>query len=313
MLSRTASNLYWLARCIERAENVARLLEVADRMAILPRQGADDQNEWHSVLVASGNADAFYGKHEEATRETVIEHLAMDAENPSSIRSCLATARTNARAVRTALTADMWGTLNDAWLDLVGSKRSLVNRGELSTFLDWVKDRSSLLIGEAVSGMLRSEAYYFLRLGTHIERADCTARILDVKYHILLPETQAVGGGADYYQWTALLRSFSASRSYYWTYKDTIKPWLIAEFLILREEMPRSLVWSHRQIDELLGLLAGMHGYRAECHRLAGQNYSRLRYATIDDVFQGGLHEFLTDFIARNNRLSDEIAACYLN
>jgi uncharacterized alpha-E superfamily protein len=313
MLSRTAANLYWLGRYMERAENTARMLEVADRVSLLTASDDAEKNEWHSVLMSTGSADAFYERHEEAGREAVIDFLAMDQDNPSSIRSCMATARTNARAVRTSLSADTWEALNGSWLELAGAKRNLLLRGELRPFVDWIKERATLFSGNANSNIMRTEGFFFYRLGTFIERADSTARVLDVKYHILLPEGERVGGGLDYYQWTALLRSFSASRSYYFLYKDAMKPWLVAEFLILRDEMPRSLIYCLAKADTQLARLANLHGQRRECHRLAGQLLSHLRYATIDDIFQGGLHEFLTDFIRRNNRLSEQIAECYLN
>ena len=323
MLSRTAANLYWLARYMERAENLARMLDVAERTSLMPNGAVTGRetragegagyNEWHSVLTASGNAEGYYETHDEASREQVIHYLALDKSNPSSIRSCIETARNNARGVRTAITADLWESLNQTWLDMIATKREEFRRGELQTFLDWVKERTLLFSGGATSTLLRGEGYWFLRLGTFVERADNTARILDVKYHIILPDNQEVGGVADYYQWTALLRSFSASRSYYRIYRDALTPWHIAEFMILSAEMPRSLTACLEATHGLLEQLADLHGRHSECHRLAGQLYSRLRYARIDDIFEQGLHEFLTGFIAHNDRVSDEIAVSYLS
>jgi uncharacterized alpha-E superfamily protein len=313
MLSRTAANLYWLARYMERAENLARMLDVAERTSLMPGAVDADYNEWHSVLNASGNAAGYYATHDEPTRDQVVHYLALDKSNPSSIRSCIDTARNNARAVRTALTADLWESLNQTWLDMLAIKREEFRRGELQTFLEWVKERTLLFSGGATSTLLRGEGYWFLRLGTFVERADSSARILDVKYHILLPDDQEVGGAVDYYQWTALLRSFSASRSYYHSYRDALTPWHIAEFMILSAEMPRSLTACLAETHGLLEQLAELHGRHSECHRLAGQLYSRLRYARIDDIFEHGLHEFLTGFITQNTRVSDEIAVAYLS
>jgi uncharacterized alpha-E superfamily protein len=319
MLSRTAANLYWLARYMERAENLARMLDVAERTSLMPggalADGVSDSdyNEWHSVLTASGNATGFFASHDEPTREQVIHYLALDKSNPSSIRSCIETARNNARAVRTALTADLWESLNQTWLDLIATKREEFRRGELQTFLDWVKERTLLFSGGATSTLLRGEGYRFLRLGTFVERADSSARILDVKYHILLPDDQHVGGAVDYYQWTALLRSFSASRSFYHSYRSALTAGNIAEFMILSQEMPRSLTACLAETHGLLEHLADLHGRHLECHRLAGRLYSKLRYARIDDIFEQGLHEFLTGFIAQNTRVSDEIAVAYLS
>lgn len=166
--------------------------------------------------------------------------------------------------------------------------------------------------GSLAGTMIRDEAYHFTRLGTFVERADNTARILDVKYHILLPDMAEVGGGVDYYQWTTILRAVSALGGYHWVYSENPRPWNIAEFLILREEMPRSLITCLREITTTLEILAEAHGRRHPCHRQAGRLYSSLKFAVAEDVFQQGLHEFLTDFISRNNRLGNEIERNYL-
>jgi uncharacterized alpha-E superfamily protein len=323
MLSRTAANLYWLARYMERAENLARMLDVAERTSLMPSSAKADvensaevrssYNEWQSVLTSSGSAEGYFAGHDEVTRDQVVHYLVLDKSNPSSIRSCIETARNNARAVRTALTADLWESLNQTWLDMIATKRDEFRRGELQTFLDWVKERTLLFSGGATSTLLRGEGYWFLRLGTFMERADSTARILDVKYHIILPDDHEIGGVADYYQWTALLRSFSASRSYYHIYRDALTPWHIAEYMILSQMMPRSLTACLGEMHGILEQLADLHGRHGECHRLAGQLYSRLRYARIDDIFEQGLHEFLTGFIAQNTAVGDEIAVSYLS
>ena len=169
-----------------------------------------------------------------------------------------------------------------------------------------------LFRGGTYGTMLRSEAYDFVRLGSFIERADNTARILDVKYHILLPEAAPVGGSVDFFHWSALLRSVAAYRSYHRLYRDAPSPRNVAEFLILKPEMPRSLISCLTEVEVHLENLARLHGRRAECHRMAGAIQSQLRYGRIDDVFQTGLHEFLTDFISRSNTLGSEISQCYL-
>lgn len=226
---------------------------------------------------------------------------------------CLETARRNARAVRTALTADMWDSLNEMWRSARDATRSEVSFEQLPPFLDWVRERSQLFEGAYASTMLRNDAYYFTRLGTFIERADNTARILDVKYHVLLPQDEDVGGALDHYQWQTILRSVSALRSYHWVYHQRLKPWLVAELLILRPEMPRSLLACYEEIIGQLDLLANAYaGNRGECHRIAGEMHARLRYARIRDVFQSGLHEFLTDFIDRSIILGQEINNYYL-
>ncbi len=312
MLSRTAENLYWLARYVERAENMARLLDVAGRMTGLALESEFNATEWHSAIVASGCADAFFERHERATPAEVIHYLVRDPENPSSIRACLDAARRNARAVRVALTSDMWEAINTTWIEMGTFDEDALAVERIRPFLDWVKERSQLFGGAANTTMLRNDAYCFVRLGTSAERADNTARILDVKYHVLLPEHATVGGTIDYYQWAAILRSISALRAYHWIYRDRVQPWLVAELLILRPEMPRSLASCLGEITRTLEFLADAYGERGESDRLAGQIYSRLRFGRIKQVFDSGLHEFLDGFIAENAALGDEIAKQYL-
>jgi uncharacterized alpha-E superfamily protein len=312
MLSRTADSLYWLARYMERVENTARLLDVGMRMASLSMQAGADAGEWHSTLVALGCDKSFYAKHKNPTAAAVIDHLARDPDNPSSILSCIETARRNSRAIRTALTVDMWDAVNSTWLDVRRLREDDFAPENIRKLLDWVKERSQLFGGAVSNTMLRNDAYWFVRLGTFLERADNTARIIDVKYHVLLPDFETIGGGFDYYHWTAILRSVSALRAYHSVYRERLKPWRVAELLILRPEMPRSLWTCFDEITAHLELLAQAYGARGECHRLAGQMHANLKFSTIEQVFQGGLHEFLTEFIDTNVVLGDEIARHYL-
>ena len=313
MLSRTADSLYWLARYVERTENVARIVQVGHRMASMARSLGSAGNEWLPTLIATGCEPGFFAKYDEATASAVIDYLVRDSDNPSSIATCIDTARGNARGVRTALTVDMWDALNDTWQRFRDNVGAALSNDRLPDFLEWVKERSLLFNGAYSSTMLRNDAYYFTRLGTSIERADNTARILDVKYHMLLPHHEGVGGALDYYQWQAILRSVSALRSYHWIYHDRLKPWLVAELLMLRPEMPRSLLSCYDQITRQLDLLAQAYGgKRGECHRLAGDMHAKLRYGRIQDIFQSGLHEFLTEFIDRSILLGSEISALYL-
>jgi uncharacterized alpha-E superfamily protein len=312
MLSRTADSLFWLARYIERAENVARLLDVGLRMASLSSDPETDTSEWHSTLAAAGCEETFYAKHKEPTAARVIAHLVQDEENPSSILSCLATVRQNARAVRTALTQDMWEGVNSTWIEARALDEKNFSIEQIRPLLEWVKERSQRFGGAVVNTMLRSDAYWFVRLGTFVERADNTARILDVKYHVLLPRTETVGGMLDYYQWTAILRSVSALRAYHWIYRDRLQPWHVAELLILRPEMPRSLVSALGEIVRYLDRIGEAYGHRGECHRLAGEMHAQLRYGKVERIFQGGLHEFLTEFIDSSLVLGSEIRRQYL-
>lgn len=320
MLSRTADNLFWLARYMERADNVARLLQVAERMSNIGPSGSGAQlpegvagSEWRSAIIAAGCEDMFFEKYAEATAENVADYLVRDADNPSSILSCLATARHNARSVRTALTADMWDAINSTWLQLRELPLDVTSPERLGRLLDWTKERTELFHGAYANTMLRTEGFQFTRLGHFLERADNTARILDVKYYVLLPSTEAVGGVLDYYQWTALLRVVSALRAYHVVYPGRIVPWNVAELMILRRELPRSLLFCYDQIETALVQIAQEYGEpTGEAHRMAGALHANLRYGRMSDIFQTGLHEFLTDIIEQTTQLGEQITRQYL-
>jgi uncharacterized alpha-E superfamily protein len=311
VLSRTAETLYWLARYVERAENIARLLDVALRMSGVPFDPGTGSSEWRSTIIAAGCEQSFFARYQTATAETVIQHLVRDVDNPSSILSSLATARRNSRAVRTALTVDMWEAINGTWLAARAFGDEAFRVSDIGRFLDWVKERSTLFSGAVLGTMLQTDAFWWTRLGTYIERADATARILDVKYNVLLPRHEPVGGTLDHYQWAAILTSVSSRRAYQWLYHDRIKPWLVAELLILRPEMPRSLITCVREINYYLDVVGGAYDNRRDCHELAGQILRHLNRAKVEQIFQNGLHEFLTEFIDRNVELGDKISKQY--
>jgi uncharacterized alpha-E superfamily protein len=282
-------------------------------MASLTRSLGNSSNEWHSTLLAAGCADAYAASRGEVAAEEVVDFLVRAPENPSSILSCLETARSNARGVRTALTADMWETLNEMWMELRAFDLSPENGERMLDFLDWVKDRSLLFQGSYANTMLRNDAFFFTQLGTFLERADSTARILDVKYHVLLPRNEGVGGPLDHGHWESILRALSALRAYHWVYHEPLAPWRIADLLILRPEMPRSLVACFGQVVGYLDRLAECQGgRRGECHRRAGEIHARLRFGRIDEIFQSGLHDFLTRFIDDGARLGRDIGELYL-
>ncbi|MDH3242065.1 MAG: alpha-E domain-containing protein [Alphaproteobacteria bacterium] len=312
VLSRSADHLYWMSRQVERAENTARILDVSNRMALLPASGEGETggNEWDAVLQILGSAELFHARFPTPTRQAVVGFMTLDADNPSSIYSTIRAARENARAERVAMTTEMWEALNSTWLELSSlTPARLASRGHRN-FFDWIKERSHVFRGAAVATMMRDERFHFFRLGTFLERADNTARILDVKYHVLLPDEVEVGSALDYMQWGALLRSVSAYRNYHHTYKETITPVHVAEMLIFNIAFPRSLHACINEALELLGEIGGPLG--EEAMRMAGELHARLHYGRIADVFAQGLHEFLIDFIARNNALSDEIQSSYL-
>ncbi|MDQ0393997.1 alpha-E domain-containing protein [Labrys monachus] len=312
MLSRTADNLFWLARYVERAEYLARILDAAYRLSSLPASYGGVTTEWESAVETAGCGPAFSACYDEANERTVMEFLAFSPANPSSIRNCFELARSNARGIRTALTTEMWSTINDAWLQLKNYDPSRMSREEVSRFLEWVKGVSLMFDGSAYRTMLRNDAYAFARIGLFLERADNTARILDVKYHVLLPPSESVGGSLDYFQWTAILRAVSALTAYHWVYKESLKPWLVADLLTLNLQMPRSLASCYENVSHHLDELAQVYGRQGPSQRLARVTQSRLRNLSIEEVFQSGLHDFVTDFITDNNNLSAAIAEQYL-
>ena len=312
MLARTADNLFWLSRYVERAESLARILDVALRLATLPSAYAGSSNEWESAIDTAACSQAFYAAYPIANEKNVTEFIIAGETNPSSIRRCIENARHNARAVRTAITTEVWEILNDAWNQLQRIKLKNMNGQELTRFLSFVKEVSLRFDGTAYRTMLRTDHYWFQRLGMFIERSDNTARLLDVKYHVLLPEQEPVGGGLDYFQWSALLRSLSAFNSYHLIYREGIKPWLVADFLILRSEQPRSLISTYKNLNEVLDLLSERYGRQGPSQRLVRSTFADLQNVDTDRLFQQGLHEFLVAFLGENNRLGMAISEQYL-
>jgi uncharacterized alpha-E superfamily protein len=314
MLCRTANELFWMARHIERAENIARMLDVTYRMSLLPYEfvepGLAWAEPWAVPLVTSGLATLYYQRFPELSAENVLRLMILDRDNPSSIYCCLRAARESARSVRGAITSEMYEDLNSAWLEMRWFDYAAVEAKGVSEFLDWVKMRSHLFRGVTFGTMLRDEAYHFIRLGTHLERADNTARILDVKYHTLLPSAADVGGAVDYYQWGALLRSVSGFESYRKIYSDVITPRRVAELLILRQDMPRSLHACMNFIHETLELLCDESS--REIERASGELHAKLHYGKTDDIIRFGLHEYLMDFLERISKLGDEISRHFL-
>jgi len=233
-----------------------------------------------------------------------------DSTNPSSVYCCLRAARESARSVRGAITSEMYEDLNSAWFEMRGYDYGRIDNGGVSDFLDWVKMRSHLFRGVTFGTMLRDEAYHFIRLGTHLERADNTARILDTKYHILLPSAEDVGGAVDYYQWQSLLTSVSSFESYRKIYSDVITPRRVAELLVLRDDMPRSLHSCMNFIFDTLEILCDEHSL--ELTRQAGELHARLHYGRTDDIIHFGLHEYLIDFVERITALGNDVSRVFL-
>lgn len=312
MLSRSASNLYWMGRYLERADFLCRLIEATIRLASLPASHGGAQAAWESAMQSAGVGGELDERNVPVDEANVGYFLTLDPENPSSIRRCLEAARNNGRAVRTSLTLETWEAVNDAWHEVQRFGTSMPDSPTLVRLVDSIRDCLLMFDGAAHRTQLREATYWFLRLGTTVERADNTARLLDVKYHLLLPRTEPVGGSLDYFQWTTLLRTVSALTAYRWVYRESVKPWLVADLLIFHRAMPRSLIACLEDAVWLLDQLAASRGRRGPANRYATAALRRLSASNIDTLFQGGLHEFLQSFLNDNNQLGDAIAEQYL-
>ncbi len=306
MLSRTAEHLYWMSRYFERAANMARVLETCCRISLLPPVLRYGNSEWSAALNIVGAHAAYNEKYKLLSPEGVVAFLAFDFENPSSLRCSLWQARENAKSVRAFLPSPFWELLNTAWLEVKHTKSHQdIFQGDIFRFFEWAKERAQLFRGIAYDTLLHDESFDFVRLGIFTECADNTARILDVKYHVLLPDIKEVGGAIDYYQWSALLQSVGALDAYYQIFPQNILPWKVAELLIFRAEMPRSLRASIDQISKILERLSLHH--RRESSRIAGKIAATLQYGDINEIFQTGLHEFLSVFLTRVTELGHAI------
>ncbi len=311
MLGRTAQNLFWLSRYIERAENMARMFEVGYRMSLTSRREGGASEHLVSMMQAAEVDEGFEAKYAIADVRSVADYMIFDEANPSSVKSCLLAARTNARSVRTALTTEMWESINAAWLEFAPIRPRDISGAKLQELLFWIKQVSHRYRGALLSTFLRDEGYAFSQIGNFVERADNTARILDMKYYVLLPRATMVGGEVDIAQWTMILRAASAHRSYRHVYHDRYKAWNIADYLILRPEMPRSLVFCVDWINRTVDMLEETYGTRTRGHDAVDAVAALLEGTTVDRIFENGLHEFLTEFINRNNQITDALAESY--
>jgi uncharacterized alpha-E superfamily protein len=309
MLGKTAGGLFWMFRYLERSENTARLVEAGFRIALTRSAAAED--EWMSVIQTAGVSKAFLAKHDAADAQSVIDFLLRDKTNPSSVISVIEAARNNARLVRTALTREVWEATNESWLALKDALARQVRERDLPETLALIRQQSALVRAALHGTMLRNDVYDFARIGTFLERADNTARILDVKYYVLLPSVMFVGSSLDNVQWETILRSVSAQRAYRWLNAGDINPRGIAEFLIQDRRLPRSLAFCYTKIVDNLGYLADDYGERLPCHDTAEGLLKRLRSNSVEAIFDKGLHEFLEDFIRDNNRLGIQIEQDY--
>jgi uncharacterized alpha-E superfamily protein len=311
MLSRTADHLFWMARYTERAENTARMLDVALQTSMLPQSAEESEQAWRAMLRISELEAVFDEKYPKFEAAKVLDFMVREPSNPSSIAACLTGARENARAVRGKLTTEVWETQNATWLMMRARLEPGVLETDPSEFFEWVKFRSHLSRGVTLGTMLKDESTYFLSLGTFLERADNTARILDVKYlGARSVEQSAAMAQRDFYYWAALLRSVSGFEIYRKVYRDVITPGRVAELLMLRADMPRSLAACMEEV--VANLKAVRNDVSADTERLANKLNAELQFARIEDILDAGLHDTLTAFLERIFELGNLVSRDFL-
>ena len=308
MLGKTAGGLFWMFRYLERSENTARLIETGFRIA-LTHPG--DGDEWASVLQTAAVKDAYDTEYDTIEQSQVIDFLLRGKSNPSSVLKCISLARQNARLVRTALTREVWEAVNETYIVLKARLARPVPDRQLPEVLAEIRQHSAYVVGALHGSMLRNDVFDFARLGTFLERADNTARILDVKYYVLLPLVGQVGSSLDNVQWETILRSVSGVRAFGWLHQGNVTPMKIADFLIFDPRMPRGLRYSMSKIRSNLDMLENSYTDRHPCHETAQRLDRTLQSGRIEDVFEDGLHEFLTGFLADIGRLGREIETDY--
>ena len=311
MLSRVAAHLYWMSRYLERAENMARILDVTQSLAMLDRS-ADSGGAMTPIVITEAQAE-FAATNLPATYENVVAFLAWDRQHPSSIRNCIESTRENARAVRGSITSEMWENINDTWIAFQEKSRNINPLMTGNEFFEWVKERSHLFRGITFATARRDQPYHFVRLGTFIERADNTARILNVKYADEAPdsfEEKEVDKETDYYRLSAVLRSVSALEAYRDTYRDVIDARRVAEIMIFDPKLPRSLRYC---MDEATNVIDELPRASSRVtRRIVSEINAKLRYGTIDEVLDYGLKRYLADFLLDMVKLGNSVNAAYM-
>lgn len=315
MLSRTADSLYWLSRYVERSDYLARIIDSTQRLATIPKSygGIGSGKEWENALLSAGMMEAFQDVYDEINEQNVVAFLAYDPRNASSIIKCVEWARTNARGVRIAITAEMWDTINGGWLDVSRAPPTNSSSSDaIRRFLDFAKKLALDYDGSVYRTMLRNDACWFARLGHYMERADNTARLLDVESDALVPEEKMKDESLDYFRWVTVLRSVSALTAYHWVYRESVKPWLVADLLILKADMPRSLLCSYRNLVSFLDEIADAYHRQGPAQRHARAVLTKLESLSMADIFKQGVHEFVENFLEDNNKLGQIVAEQYL-
>ena len=310
MLGRTANGLFWMFRYLERAENTARLIDAGLRMA-LTRDLVTAEEEWRSVIATAGQRAGYEAKHGTYTGNQTWNYMLREKANPSSVLSMFSLVRQNARLARNAISGELWEAINENWLVIEDQLSKPVGENRVLDTVATIRRAGTLAHGALAGSMLRDEGYHFARAGTFIERADSIARILDIKYYLLLPSLSYVGSSLDTGQWDQVLRSVSGDRAYRWLNAGQIDARGICEFLILDESFPRSLAFCYCALRDDLAALARLHGSEGLSNMLMRDADTRLTELTIDDIFDQGLHEFLVEFTANNASIADAIANDY--
>lgn len=310
MLGRTANSLFWVFRYLERAENTARLLEAALRMA-LTRDLVTAEAEWRSVIATLGLQQAFEAVHEGYGGLSVWNFVLRGPSNPGNVRAMFGAVRSNARMARINISSDVWEAINDNWMKLDQMLARPVGQMSVGEVLGAIRRAGTQVHGAFDGSMLRDEGYHFSRAGTFIERADSTARILDMKYFLLLPSLSYVGSSLDTGQWEQVLRSVAGARVYSWLNAGQIEARGIVEFLVLDDRFPRSLAFCRNALRDNLAALSRMHGVEGRCNALMRDADTRISDLTVDQIFDQGLHEFLIDFLARNAAIARAISQDY--
>lgn len=315
MLSRVADSLFWMSRYIERAENNARMLDVNLQM-MLDVEGfseGDAADHWLPIINSLEDTEMFYSIHKRADGDAVAEFVTFERRNPGSICSCLAFARENARTVREQISSEMWEQINKVYLFVRSDEARKLYRSSPYEFYKMIVEGSYLFQGVTDTSMSHGEGWDFIQLGKFIERADRSSRILDIKYHILLPQGEEVGGNVDTVQWMAVLRSCSANEAYRKVHVGQVHPWQVAEFLITNDEFPRSIRFCVDQLDSALHRISGTMGshYGNEAERLSGRLRSHIIYSNTNEIFDPGLHQYLDDIQLKLNEISDAVYQLY--
>lgn len=310
MLGRTANGLFWMFRYLERAENTARLLDAGLRMA-LTRDLVTAEEEWRSVIATAGQRVGYEAKHATYTGMQTWNHILRDKDNPSSILAMFGQVRQNARQARNAISSELWEAINEPWLEIKDQLAKPVGENRVMDTVATIRRAGTLAHGAMEGSMLRDEGSHFAQAGTFIERGDSIARILDIKYYLLLPSLSYVGSSLDTGQWDQVLRSVSGDRAYRWLNAGQIDARGICEFLILDDGFPRSLAFCHSELRANLAALARLHGQEGVSNSLMREADTRIADLTIEDVFDQGLHEFLVDFMASNVAIGQAIATDY--